>query len=432
MTEISRPDFTYQWSSGGAIVAPSNAKIQTGWTAEVPPFQWENWSQNRQDNALVHIFQKGISVWSSTQDYYFTASAPKAFVQGSDGLIYEAVQSSTNQNPTTDTTNSYWRQAFRNQSGSPIYALDTGTANTYKADYVPVVKTLVDGMVLRFKALNANTGASTFTPNNGVITAAPIVGTGHTALTMGVISVNGDVWLQWNSSIGGGSWVLIASTGVNTSGGRLLGAPQIFSTPGTFTYTPTPGTARVIVEVQAAGGAGGGAVATGAGQNAIGAPGGAGSYAKSLLSSGFSGATVVVGAGGVGVTASAGGNGGTSSFGAGISCPGGRGGPIAGPSGGQFDTASLNSPAPTGGNITSNVGSASINMISQAAGLIVGALPGGTIFGPGAQYTTTGTNGTASTSFGSGGGATSNIPSAGSSRIGGNGAPGIVIIWEYA
>jgi hypothetical protein len=134
----------------------------------------------------------------------------------------------------------------------------------------------------------------------------------------------------------------------------------------------------------------------------------------------------------VGVTASAGGNGGTSSFGAGISCPGGRGGPIAGPSGGSFDVASLNSPAPTGGNITSNVGSASINMISLAAGFIVGALPGGTIFGPGAQYIASGTNGTASTSFGSGGGATSNIPSAGSSRIGGAGAPGIVIVWEYS
>lgn len=112
MAEISRPDFTYQWSSGGSIVAPSNVKIQTGWTAEVPPFQWENWAQNRQDNALVHLFQKGISLWSATQDYYFTASGPRAYVQGSNGLIYVAVQSSTNQNPTTDVSNTYWKVAF--------------------------------------------------------------------------------------------------------------------------------------------------------------------------------------------------------------------------------------------------------------------------------------------------------------------------------
>lgn len=49
MAEISKPDFQYVWASGGSIVAPSNVKIQTGWTAEVPPFRWENWSQNRQD-----------------------------------------------------------------------------------------------------------------------------------------------------------------------------------------------------------------------------------------------------------------------------------------------------------------------------------------------------------------------------------------------
>lgn len=110
MAEISRPDYTYQWSSGGSIVAPSNAKIQTGWVAEVPPFQWENWSQNRQDNALVHLFQKGISTWSATQDYYFTSNGVRAYVQGSDGTIYVALQNSTNQNPISAPT--YWQPAF--------------------------------------------------------------------------------------------------------------------------------------------------------------------------------------------------------------------------------------------------------------------------------------------------------------------------------
>lgn len=113
MTEISKPDFsTGLWASGGLTVAPSNVKIQTGWTAEVPPFQWENYTQNRQDSAIVHLFQKGISVWSSTQDYYFTTSGTRAYVQGSDGKIYVAVQSSTGQNPTTDVTNTYWLLAF--------------------------------------------------------------------------------------------------------------------------------------------------------------------------------------------------------------------------------------------------------------------------------------------------------------------------------
>lgn len=110
MAEISKPDYTYLWSSGGSIVAPSNVKVQTGWTAEVPPFQWENWSQNRQDQAISHILQKGVSVWSATGEYWFTTSGERSYVQGSDGQIYVALQDSVNQDPITATA--YWKVAF--------------------------------------------------------------------------------------------------------------------------------------------------------------------------------------------------------------------------------------------------------------------------------------------------------------------------------
>lgn len=213
--EISKPDFSYQWSSGGAIVAPSNVKIQTGWTAEVPPFQWENYLQNRQDNAILHLFQKGISEWDAASNYYFTTSGVRSYVQGSDGQIYVAVADSLNNNPTTDTTNTYWKLAFSDQSGSTVYALDTGVANAYKADFSPAVKSLVDGMVLRIKVVNPNNGASTFTPSNGLIPPAAVVGGAHSALQGGEFVTNGDVWLQWNTSVGGGSWVVIK----NTNGG---------------------------------------------------------------------------------------------------------------------------------------------------------------------------------------------------------------------
>lgn len=108
MPEINKPDYTYLWSSGGAIVAPSNVKVQTGWTAEVPPFQWENWSQNRQDQAIAHILQHGISVWDVVTEY----QAGKSYVQGSDGLLYKAIQTHTGQNPVTDTTFVYWSKAL--------------------------------------------------------------------------------------------------------------------------------------------------------------------------------------------------------------------------------------------------------------------------------------------------------------------------------
>lgn len=178
MAEISRPDFTYQWSSGGSIVAPSNTKIQTGWTAEVPPFQWENWAQNRQDNALVHLFQKGISLWSPTQDYYYTVSGPKAYVQGSNGLIYMAVQSSTNQNPVTDVSNTYWKIAFSSTdiatTSTPgivqlatTAAMTTGTSTTL----VPPVSAIAAQLPFRGIAQFSTVGTFTWTVPTGVTKA---------------------------------------------------------------------------------------------------------------------------------------------------------------------------------------------------------------------------------------------------------------------
>ncbi len=153
MAEISKPDFTYLWSSGGSLVAPSNTKIQTGWTAEVPPYQWENWSQNRQDQAISHILQKGISVWSLTGEYYFTASGERSYVQGSDGSIYVAVADSVGQNPVTDTTATYWKLAFRDSTGPSVvgemrrgrmYVTVPTQTSTYTAQEV-VVKTALGG-----------------------------------------------------------------------------------------------------------------------------------------------------------------------------------------------------------------------------------------------------------------------------------------------
>lgn len=146
--EVNKPDFSFQWASGGSIVAPSDVKIQTGWTAEVPPFQWENFSQNRQDNAILHLFQKGISEWDALSNYYFTASGVRSYVQGSDGNIYVALQDSLGQDPTTATA--YWKVAFPTTGRllrTSIYTLIAGVQNVS-----------VDG------ATPTTTGATTFVP----------------------------------------------------------------------------------------------------------------------------------------------------------------------------------------------------------------------------------------------------------------------------
>lgn len=112
MAEINKPDYSQIWASGGAIVAPSSVKVQTGWTAEVPPFQWENWAQNRQDAFIAHINQHGLPVWDATTEYQYSLSGTKSIVMGSNGSVYQAKQTNTNQNPVTDVTNTYWQLAY--------------------------------------------------------------------------------------------------------------------------------------------------------------------------------------------------------------------------------------------------------------------------------------------------------------------------------
>ena len=113
MTLITKPDFTYVWASGGAVVAPNDTKKQLGWVAEAPPFQYDNWLQNRQDQMLAHINQRGIAAWDALTNY---EAGGLSYVQGSDGKVYKSVAasgpSSVAQNPTTDATDTYWTIAF--------------------------------------------------------------------------------------------------------------------------------------------------------------------------------------------------------------------------------------------------------------------------------------------------------------------------------
>ncbi len=91
------------------------------------------------------------------------------------------------------------------------YGWDTGAANAYAVTYSPPVTAVVDGLALRFKAANANTGPSTFNPNG--LGARPLVGTGHTSLQGGEIVPSSEVWVQYNSTFGTGAWILLESTG---------------------------------------------------------------------------------------------------------------------------------------------------------------------------------------------------------------------------
>lgn len=96
------------------------------------------------------------------------------------------------------------------QAGSLIFGTDTGSANTYVCAFTPAITARTEGQVLRFKVKTTNNGACTF--NDGV-SSVPLVGGAHAALQGGEMIANGDAWVQWNSSVGTGSYILLFCTG---------------------------------------------------------------------------------------------------------------------------------------------------------------------------------------------------------------------------
>lgn len=93
------------------------------------------------------------------------------------------------------------------QQGAVAYAADTGAANAYAATYAPA-PVLTEGLVLRFKAANANGGPSTFAVNGG--DARPILNLQGTALGKGDITAGNSYWLQYTTTlVGTGAWVAL-------------------------------------------------------------------------------------------------------------------------------------------------------------------------------------------------------------------------------
>jgi len=127
---------------------------------------------------------------------------------------------------------------------------------------------------------------------------------------------------------GGPQWTW-NGTAWTSSGGSSLGMQiidTIFLSSGT--YTPGNGVLYADAQCWGAGGAGGGAVATGASTLAVGGGGNAGAWAFGSFTAAQLGASqvITIGTGGTGVAGNAGGNGGSTSFGSLVVAAGGPGG----------------------------------------------------------------------------------------------------------
>lgn len=199
--------------------------------------------------------------------------------------------------------------------------------------------------------------------------------------------------------------------------------------PASATFTALAATNQVIVQTQAAGGGGAGAQATAAGQSSFGAGGGGGGWAIKYLTSGFSPQTITVGIGGAGGSGNnPGAAGGNSTFGVLCGATGGQGGT---PSAAGTPTGTPNGGAAPGvgtvGDLTAS-GQGGFYGWNFAAPL--GGNGGSSQFGGGAITVSNTANGLTASSSGAGGSGACNAASQ-TVKVGGNGAPGLVIVDEY-
>lgn len=109
-----KPQFNNVWAATGTKLAPSNGKISQGWIVEIPPYEYDNWVQGRQDQLLAHLNQVGIPMWDQTVEY----QAGKSYVQGTtSGVVYRAATTNTNVNPELDIQGN-WSVAFEAQGAA--------------------------------------------------------------------------------------------------------------------------------------------------------------------------------------------------------------------------------------------------------------------------------------------------------------------------
>lgn len=224
------------WAALGDVETPTDVKMETGWVAEVPKAQVENWVQNRQDAFNAHVNERGIAEWDATTDYI----ANKSYVQGSNGNLYKSVQNTgpttVVQDPTTDTVGTYWALAF-----SPyVHTHPIASIVGLQAALDSKQAVLVSGNNIKTVNGNSILGSGDITLPIGEVNTASNVGVGA-----GVFKekVGGDLTFK---SLVGVDGIDIVSTGdeiqISASGGGSTGIlvfPMEADVPSPTAY-PTP------------------------------------------------------------------------------------------------------------------------------------------------------------------------------------------------
>lgn len=218
--------------------------------------------------------------------------------------------------------------------------------------------------------------------------------------------------------------------------GRLLAPPMRLTASGV--YNPSPEAKYALVELQAAGGNGGNAPATGSGVVGIAVGGSAGGYAKFLVKiSDITNFNYTVGV--HASTSNSATVGGSTSF-CGVTCAGGTGSTLAGTSSGS---SPVQSRGLLGGNVT-NAGTTPLTLIESIQGDTSGnalyTSPGNSVSGNGASSRFApgpiGIGGSSGSGInakdGAGGSGANSTNNPGGGFTGGLGGDGLMILWEFA
>ena len=111
MTDIIKLDMTKIWAASGDKVQPSDSQIASGWLVQQVARQTWNWFENRQDQNIAYMLQKGIPEWDSTTEYIIN----KSYVQRGN-IIYKAIATTTGVDPTGNPAS--WVKAFVESSSA--------------------------------------------------------------------------------------------------------------------------------------------------------------------------------------------------------------------------------------------------------------------------------------------------------------------------
>jgi hypothetical protein len=217
----------------------------------------------------------------------------------------------------------------------------------------------------------------------------------------------------------------------------LIGV-QTFVNGGGTTYTKNPDAKNILIIGTGGGAAGGRAPATGSGESSGGPGGSAGGTFIAWLDNRSvpSTVTVAVGAAGAGTTSPTAGSGGSTTWGSLYTATGGVGGTSVATGSSSSGQSAGAAGAGSGGliNIDGGRGGQAQRFATNVG--IIGGHGGGSFWGSGGGVsasggTNTGGNGTAGTAYGSGGGGASQGQNQ-STIAGSSGAPGILVVFEFA